>query len=363
MKKLFTTLVLVSLSVFTFAGIITVDNRIGSGANYTTVASAISNAIIGDTIYIHPSSVSYGAFTVNKQLVFIGPGHHPEYTGGTGATTETITIHTGASGSIFQGLIIQSITCYVWSQVNNIEVSNNYFGLHQAIKGSYGDNAQSHSWLIQGNIFTESLGCGGCSLIDINSGSTNPNSNWIIRNNFIQTKNSQNNTHIFNYLNSTIIVENNIILHNNTSPIFGDDGIGGELRNNIIYVTNENFTDLTVNALNVIFSHNLTYHTSSSLAILPGAENMDNVNPDFETIPAENPAWNYSNNYMLSTTSPGHNAGTDGTDIGIYGTNFPFRMEGYPQDFPRIQSIQVSNTIVPVGGTMEINLKAIRAGY
>ena len=70
----------------------------------------------------------------------------------------------------------------------------------------------------------------------------------------------------------------------------------------------------------------------------------------------------YENNFQLPATPPGHNAGTDGTDVGIYGSGFPFRMEGYPQDFPRLQSFDISNTIVPPGGIIEINLKATRAG-
>ena len=362
MKKLNLTLVLVIISTISFAGIFTVDNRTGSGANYTNIPAAINAATDGDTIYIHPSPINYGSFSVSKSLVFIGPGHHPEYTDGMGATITDILLSNGSSGSKFNGLILDQIECNVWAQSHNIEVSNSFFPKYQAIGGAYGDNSGSDNWLIQGNVFIELIGCGSCKLIDIKTGSTNPNSNWIIRNNYIQSKGSQNNTTLFGNLNSTIIVENNIFIHRNTNEIFDDDVVGGEFRNNIFWITNNAFTDITVNANNVVFTNNLTYHSDGTLTTLPGTNNIDNADPQFISIPASNPLWDYANNYMLMATSPGHNAGTDGTDIGIYGTNFPFRMEGYPQDFPRLQSFSVNNTVVPQGGVLEINLKAIRAG-
>ncbi len=362
MKTLTTTIIMVCLSAFTFAGIITVDNRTGSGANFSSVSSAISAAANGDTIYIHPSSVSYGNIVVNKSLVFIGPGHHPEYTGGMGASIENINLTGGSSGSKFAGLIINYIACAVWAQSNNIEISNNYFFYGVVIAGPYGDNSDGDNWLIQGNVIIEKAGWGGTKLININSGSSvNGNSNWIIRNNFIQTLDYQGNN-IFGYLNSTTIIENNIILHRNSNPIFFTNCNGGEFRNNIFWVTNSSFTKIDSNAVNMLFLNNITYHSSGTLEILPGTANIDNSDPQFVFINNNNPKWDQENNYKLSETSPGHNVGTDGTDLGIYGTNFPFRMEGYPQDFPRLQYYQVSNTVVPQGGTLEINLKAVRAG-
>ena len=363
MKKLNLTLVLVIISALSFADIFTVDNRTGSGANYTTITSAMSAATNGDTIYIHSSTIDYGNFSLSKSLVFIGPGHHPEYMGGMGATIQTVSLFNGSSHSKFIGLIIKEIKCSVWQTSHNIEISNNFFNSHRVVKGAYGDNGRSNNWLIQGNVMAEITGGSGFALIDIETGDSDGiNSNWIIRNNFIQSKSNQNGTYIFGNLNSTIVVENNIILHMNTTDIFKDDVIGAEFRNNIFWATNNAFADIAVNADNVIFSNNLTWHTDGTLATLPGNDNIDNADPDFTFFPVGNQVWDYENNFMLTAISPGHNAGTDGTDVGIYGSNFPFRMEGYPQDFPRLQSFDLSNTVVPPGGIIEINLKAIRAG-
>ncbi|HPE56602.1 MAG TPA: hypothetical protein P5514_06690 [Bacteroidales bacterium] len=358
--KTLVTLLLTSLSIFAYAGIITVDNCVGSGADYTSIGAAVSAASNGDTIYIHPSSVSYGNVNVNKQLVLIGPGHYPEYTGGTGATLNEISLLTGSTGTVLTGLKITRIDCDIWQLVNDITISNNYLAGAGQISGAGGDGAGSNNWLIEGNVIIEEEGCGGCVVINLGGGGLGPSSNWIFRNNFIQTK-ASNSTHLFANLNSTAIIENNIIFHRNTQPIFQTSVSGAEFRNNIFWASNSGFSDFTLNANNVLFMNNITFHSNGTLVVLPGTDNIDNTDPEFVSA-GTNPTWSYDKDYAISSTSPAHNAGTDGTDLGIYGANFPFRMEGYPQDFPRLQWFQVSNTVVPQGGTLEINLKAVRAG-
>lgn len=363
MKKLNLTLVLLLISALSYAGIITVDNHTGSGANYSTISSAINAATNGDTLYIQPSTTSYGSCTLSKGLVFIGPGHKPEFTGGVGAKITVISLTNGSSNSQFIGLIIDKIKCNVWQTSHNILIRNNFFPKYNSIKGAYGDASDSDDWIIEGNVFIEPIGCGSCEIIDVNYNSNSENSNWIIRNNFIQSKSSQNNTVIFGNLNSTTVVENNIILHRNTNAIFGSGTVGGEVRNNIFWVTQASFTDLETNATNVAFSNNLTYHTSGTLLLLTGDNNIDNTDPEFTLLDSDDPIWNYLNDYQLISTSSGADAGEDGADVGVHGAAYNFRMEGYPQNFPRFIDFDVlSNTIVPPGGTIEISINATRAG-
>jgi hypothetical protein len=364
MKKHYLTLVLLFISVLSYAGIITVDNHTGSGANYSTISSAVSAATNGDTIYIQPSTSSYGGFTLNKGLVFIGPGHKPEFTGGVGVIITVISLANGSSNSQFIGLILNKIKCNVWQTSNNILIRNNFFKQYSSIGGAFGDASESSDWIIEGNVFIEAIGCGGCYVIDIKTGATGvTNSNWIIRNNFIQSKSSQDNSSIFMNLNATTVVENNIILHRNSSAIFNTDVVGGEFRNNIFWITQASFTDVSLDATNVVFSNNLTYHSNGSLIALSGDNNVDNSDPDFSTLDSDDPIWNYLNNYQLNSTSSGADAGEDGTDVGIYGGGYQFRMEGYPQNFPRFIDFDVlSNTVVPQGGSIEISINATRAG-
>ena len=55
-KTFFLTLLLILVAQFTFAQTVhTVDNRPGSGAMFTSLSAAITAAVSGDIIQIHPS--------------------------------------------------------------------------------------------------------------------------------------------------------------------------------------------------------------------------------------------------------------------------------------------------------------------
>jgi len=51
-------------------------------------------------------------------------------------------------------------------------------------------------------------------------------------------------------------------------------------------------------------------------------------------------SFSYSQDYHLQSTCPGKNAGTDGTDIGIYGGVFPWKEGSVPAN-PHFQSIKI----------------------
>ena len=55
--------------------IITVDNSIGSNAQYSDLQTAIDAASSGSIIYIHPSEINYGNITVDETLHLRGFAH------------------------------------------------------------------------------------------------------------------------------------------------------------------------------------------------------------------------------------------------------------------------------------------------
>jgi hypothetical protein len=57
------------------AKVITVDNNAGSVAQYSSLASAITEADPGDTLLIVGSPSSYGSHSIYKELHFIGVGY------------------------------------------------------------------------------------------------------------------------------------------------------------------------------------------------------------------------------------------------------------------------------------------------
>ena len=65
-------------------------------------------------------------------------------------------------------------------------------------------------------------------------------------------------------------------------------------------------------------------------------------------------SWSY--NYQLSETSPGHNAGTDGTDIGPFGGAYPISTTGEPK-LPIIELFNINNPIIPLDSVLNIHIK------
>ena len=58
--------------------------------------------------------------------------------------------------------------------------------------------------------------------------------------------------------------------------------------------------------------------------------------------------FSYTQNYHLRTTSIGKNAGTDGNDIGIYGTAYPYKEGAVPAN-PHVQSKSIGAQTNPNG--------------
>ena len=78
----------------------------------------------------------------------------------------------------------------------------------------------------------------------------------------------------------------------------------------------------------------------------------------FVDYPLEGGALSYSYDFHLQTGSPAVNAGTDGTDIGIYGGMLPFEVGANPY-FPQMMEITLpSGSSVPAGGTLNVHFKA-----
>ena len=132
----------------------TVDNRPGTTAQFTSVQAAHDAAQIGDFIYIHPSSTSYGNISINKQIHLRGIGHNPELANSEFATIGTITLrrnsstNTTASNSTISGLKIQTISDLNEAPFSSILIQNNYITTSINLY-------QAYNFIIQGNVFND----------------------------------------------------------------------------------------------------------------------------------------------------------------------------------------------------------------
>ena len=56
--------------------------------------------------------------------------------------------------------------------------------------------------------------------------------------------------------------------------------------------------------------------------------------------------------------SAANNAGTDGTDLGVFGANFNFDTNGRPDLWPYMTSLTITNTSVPSGQDINVEFTA-----
>ena len=136
MKIHITTFVLVFAlftSVSSFAKIWRVNNT-GNPGDFTTIQNAHNdaNVLAGDTLHIEPSVVSYGALTMTKKLIILGPGYfllqNPNNQfHNLSAKVHGISFNGGSSGSVIAGL---EITTTIYIRVNQIAILRCNFNGH-----------------------------------------------------------------------------------------------------------------------------------------------------------------------------------------------------------------------------------------
>ncbi len=350
MKTIFLFLASLASGLMLAQNVHTVDNNTPSVGDFTTIGDAIAAASPGDTIYVIPSTVDYGNFTITKLLHFRGAGHAPEYNSNQGAVLGNITLNIpiGGSGLTFSGLIMGNVSVTGSQQAySSLEFINNRF--NGRITAGSGQN-QCNNWIIIGNVFSASTP----DLINKN------NSNgWLLHNNYIRQEGASATWSMLRNFNSSDVVRNNIFVNaytNNPGSLF-NSCIGLTVENSL-FLFNGNSTGINLSGNTVTFNNCLSYsYPGQSLDALPGDNNLDNQDPLLVSIGA-NPYYSPSKNFALQPESPGAAYGTDGQDIGLYGSNFNFSPRGYPSDLPYITKMEVTNAVVGQGGTLNVEFEA-----
>jgi len=104
-------------------------------------------------------------------------------------------------------------------------------------------------------------------------------------------------------------------------------------------------------------------NTSFDYASNTGGGNLENVDPLFVSVASS--VFDFSYDYHLEDLSPGKEAGTDGTDIGIYGGSYafpsggdvPWQTSAMPA-LPQILRMNILNTVLPENGTLQVQIEA-----
>lgn len=344
--KILFTVVLFITQVICAQTVRTVDNRPESGAQFDNVPAAIAASSSGDIIYIHPSPTTYGTITIDKTLTLVGPGHNPANSDGLRATLSTINIGANSINSVIKGLNISSISAYSFgSNSHNIQIINNR--ITGSIRGYYSPG-HSDNWIIEGNYF-ETAYTSPCVYAD-------DMTNMQIRNNYISGR--------LNGFDHTNVITNNLFVHEDTAgtaQIFtSSNGITSPLvTNNMFIFTDPDITELTSTGTAIVYTNCLTWKAAGGVALiaLPGSGNLDNSNPMFESIPTIVNDF-YNNAYTLLVGSPAIGAATDSGDIGVFGRNFPFDINGRPSSMPYPTEMTILNSVVQPGQNLNVTFKA-----
>lgn len=372
MKKLLVlSLMLSGIILSTHAAVRTVSNNTTRPAQYTTFAAAQTASANGDTIYIHGSPFTYPDITVSKKLVIIGSGYNPNNQFGQPTNINGIILFRDSGSSNATGTVIMGVLC------GRLDVSGlmsddirifrcrftNYMNL--TVSSTYADG-----WILYNNIFHYYI-YGGA-----NTRTSASPTNIIIANNiftsggFLYGFNSSNiiiDHNIFFgsnvFLNTFNIIATNNIFTRATGTVFSTSG------GPVLCTFNKNLSNQSTIADPASYTPSNNFvntFTGAGGGSNFGGGNIIGLDPLYTTAPILT-EYVATSNYRLQATSPGKSAGTDGTDLGIYGGAYPFPSggavgSGYDTSpmpaIPQVTELNILNATVPVNGTLNVNVKA-----
>ncbi|MFM9986588.1 MAG: hypothetical protein ACKVOK_15210 [Flavobacteriales bacterium] len=332
------------------ANVYTVNNQVGFDADFDELNQAITSATAGDTLYVEPSSISYGAITLNKLLYIIGPGHNPDFSP-YNASLSSLTFTTNSSSSVVKGLSLGVINNPSSTVINDVVVSGCYIFAQNPF-GFSSNGTTLNNWIFEGNVFLSQSN--GISLNGLGA-------NIIFRNNYLQIYAGSN--IMVNVPSGTVFDHNLFVASDNTgfSSVISSGYSNIVITNNIVLVATTASSPVEAGCGACLWENNLTYGVTIPLSALPGS-NINDVNPDFANYIGVNGGYNYANDFHLDAGSVGENAATDGSDIGLYGGIFPFSSIGADSGTPQIVDFTIATSTAPSGGTITIHLNANGSG-
>lgn len=289
--------------------------------------SAYNKAVNGDNIYM-PGITITNAITINKKLYIYGAGHHPDSSAATGKTSvnNNFFIQSDAAGGSIEGVNIIGSTFgfeYTGKKINGFTIKRcRLENIYLSWSGAPPIDSFPTNILITECVLT-AMQCAGVTGVNnyffkniIRLQITHPVF-WTIKNN------------IFLYPLDALIgtisnctVENNIFLA--ATPLAYGTGCNNNYYNNL-----------------KIPGNTFLYGCTSPPGLEIGTITVPTVNDIFIAFNPTYANYPYIDNYHLKPTCPGVNGGTDGTDVGIYGTISPTNAGWVPSN-PHIYFKQVA---------------------
>lgn len=352
MKHYLIPIVLILSITTSQATIRTVSNDPNRPAQFATIQAAINAATSGDTIYVNGSSTAYNeSVVVNKRLVLLGAGYNSANQLNlstvlfNGLTLSNDNSGNNSSGTVIAGFRIPSISVANIQPVDDIQIFRNQINTSITV---YGD-----SWSIVNNII-------GLDITTLSGIATNV----LIQNNIISRS-------VVSFVQPSVIIDHNLFLRSSGASIQST---------RFATITNNIFAGPTASAFVIAansntFNNNLTNSSvvsdvapTNSFAGGPNSASGNIVGTDPQFVSAANlTTYNAIFNYRLQNSSAGKNAGTDGTDIGIYGGTSPFPSGGAPGSgydtsapppIPQVTTLNIQNPSLVPGAQLKVTIQA-----
>ncbi len=338
MKKRFTLFFLICLTPAIFATVRTVDNNTNAVAQFTNLQTAIDSSMVGDSIYVIGSPTNYGNITITKKLIILGSGYNVQGTPyNFNSIVTNITIDSLNGGSQVSGLTFKGlrITGSINSGSNTSFLKSNITIKRCRLDGY--SSVLGNGWVVNGNIINSAL-------------TLNNHSNLIISNNIIYGYISTSN-------DATVLISNNDFIKSSNGGLYSVTN--ALISNNIFY----QIASFSTYDINNTFNKNIGYHATNVITLPPanntGSGNISNTNPNFKDVPTTaSTSYETTYDYTLNAGSPAINAGTDGTNLGVFGGSTPAANTTGATTLPQIEVFDVNNSLVPKDGTLHIHLKA-----
>lgn len=279
--------------------------------SWTSAYNAASN---DDYIYLPGIGITDNLI-LNKRLHIFGAGHHPDSTLATSKTVISgpINIQRGASGGELNGISCPAI--HIGndnSKVTNFTIKSCYISNYIYFGSSIVDSFPQYITI------TENV------ISDLQSLSSAGSINSMFEKNIFIAQ-----VYHFAYC----VFKNNIFLLT-SNPISGINN--STFENNIFLLTNPFTSNCCFNSyFNNLKLTNNNFPSDQNCPILSenGNISVPNITDIFISYAAN--GFDYDDDYHLSPACPGNNSGTDGTDVGIYGTSDP-TSEGWVPSNPHI---------------------------
>jgi hypothetical protein len=310
----------------------------GTTSLHVTMANALASVQSGDTIYIPGGGYNIGNMDINKKLILIGAGHDASHStnGRSTSLNGTIRLLQGADGTELHGLYVSGDVQWGTNAsnqvVNNVVVSrcNVSSIVMRTSNPTTSKNITISESIIRGYIYG-----GGATFVNIEKNIIDiqifefQNGHVSFTNNVFNYDYWHSSYYIFHAVTGCKI-ENNVIMKP-TYPL-NVDCSSNELNNNLLV------PDLT------ILQSDLNSWQGNKFDQLAGSIFVNRTAA----------AFSYEFDYNLKESSPGKGAGTDEFDIGIYGSEIPYKLGSVPFN-PQVTSADIS-TRPDENGMIEVKI-------